>query len=87
MLKQQRTKISLFLMNGYVYKRLVTIDVVDSKMPSYYGPIPEPDSNQQHSGRYHWVKSAMEKLRSGCQIMEGKERTAQEFHLLIKRSG
>ncbi|XP_071785766.1 lactadherin-like [Asterias amurensis] len=47
---------------------LVSIDVVDSKMASYYGPIPEPESIS--SGRYHWVKSAMEKLRSGCQSME-----------------
>ena len=34
-------------------------------MSSYYGPVPEPDPDQPYN-KYHWVKSAMEKLRNGC---------------------
>ncbi|XP_033638485.1 lactadherin-like [Asterias rubens] len=35
------------------------------KMSSYYGPVPEPDPGQPYN-KYHWVKSAMQKLQSGC---------------------
>ncbi|XP_033626037.1 lactadherin-like [Asterias rubens] len=34
------------------------------QMSSYYGPVPEPDPGQPYN-KYYWVKSAMEKLRSG----------------------
>ena len=34
-------------------------------MSSYYGPVPEPDPGQPYN-KYHWVKSAMQKLQSGC---------------------
>ncbi|XP_033626161.1 discoidin, CUB and LCCL domain-containing protein 2-like isoform X2 [Asterias rubens] len=35
-------------------------------MSSYYGPVPEPDPGQPYN-KYHWVKSAMDKLQTGCQ--------------------
>ncbi|XP_071785768.1 discoidin, CUB and LCCL domain-containing protein 2-like isoform X1 [Asterias amurensis] len=42
------------------------ICIVESRqMSSYYGPVPEPDPGQPYN-KYHWVKSAMEKLRTGC---------------------
>ncbi|XP_033639075.1 lactadherin-like [Asterias rubens] len=34
-------------------------------MSSFYGPVPEPDPGQPYN-KYHWVKSAMQKLQSGC---------------------
>ncbi|XP_071785307.1 lactadherin-like [Asterias amurensis] len=38
--------------------------IAESCQMSYYGPVPEPDPGQPYN-KYYWVKSAMEKLRSG----------------------
>ena len=34
-------------------------------MAAYYGPMPEPDPGQ-HYNKYHWVATAMQKIRNEC---------------------
>ena len=34
-------------------------------MAAYYGPVPEPDPGQSYN-KYHWVATAMQKIRNEC---------------------
>ena len=64
---------ALFRFNVWISANICIVE--GCQMSSYYGPLPEPDTGQPYN-KYHWVKSAMEKLQNGCpkgaQIHEGR---------------